>query len=594
MRSDSRIIGLVSLGSILIFALVPTGCTPDDVLALYGVEKEYGTEGGGEDAITVHMPFENGVSSQCMQGAYGSYSHTGFSTKYDVDFDTPNDRDQLVFAPASGTAYVHDENVSTGFGLHINLDLGDGTYLLLAHLDQVFVSDGEEVGQGQILGFEGTTGASTGDHVHFGRHEGDAQLGGSRGESVEGLILDMTNVLSGEAEETLLTQDMACDLDSGDVYASLLPTPAWHPDGSLIMTPYGADVYVLQEGKTRLVEDEIAFWSRGYDFGNVVYVSERELSCYDEGKSIAGEGLVTAVQDGATTWLLSGDEKFEVKSTAWSDVLASWGITAATMSDLSSPSSIGVSLDDFADMGAAVFRDGTLLKESGKSDVYVVSDGVAQPIIDWDTYLALGFGKRAILEVDAGVITAVQSLVGSCATDVFCVSMDEVASCGGSDADYSAASHEDTGSADTGSIVIGDTGWAYEEGDGSDTSGDIGDPEDVLITWSAPSGKMQSRITFSGEYTAASGTSFGWKELEEATNATSISYTMNAPSRGDMLRFSVEFEDSSGNVSWSCLAPFPPGTLQGTAAATYNGSSVAVSAADDPSSEGCGLVLTVP
>ncbi len=44
---------------------------------------------------------------------------------------------------------------------------GNGKETIYAHLTSVCVSPGESVSQGQVIGYVGTTGYSTGPHLHF-------------------------------------------------------------------------------------------------------------------------------------------------------------------------------------------------------------------------------------------------------------------------------------------------------------------------------------------------------------------------------------------------------------------------------------------
>ncbi|MEX1018012.1 MAG: M23 family metallopeptidase [Litorilinea sp.] len=56
---------------------------------------------------------------------------------------------------------------SQGYGRFVVIDHNIDYITLYAHLDQVLVAEGDVVGQGQILGTVGSTGNSTGPHLHF-------------------------------------------------------------------------------------------------------------------------------------------------------------------------------------------------------------------------------------------------------------------------------------------------------------------------------------------------------------------------------------------------------------------------------------------
>ncbi|MEA2645063.1 MAG: hypothetical protein QOE92_146 [Chloroflexota bacterium] len=54
-----------------------------------------------------------------------------------------------------------------GYGLHVLITHDGGLLSLYGHLGRVDVAPGERVTAGQVIGAEGSTGASTGPHLHF-------------------------------------------------------------------------------------------------------------------------------------------------------------------------------------------------------------------------------------------------------------------------------------------------------------------------------------------------------------------------------------------------------------------------------------------
>jgi len=70
-----------------------------------------------------------------------------------------------VHATMSGLASVIDS--VTGYGLHVVIDHGGGLTSWYGHLDSVAIVSGATVDAGAVLGAVGSSGNSTGPHLHF-------------------------------------------------------------------------------------------------------------------------------------------------------------------------------------------------------------------------------------------------------------------------------------------------------------------------------------------------------------------------------------------------------------------------------------------
>ena len=84
-----------------------------------------------------------------------------------IDFAAPGGT--AIYAAAGGT--VIDSRYSNSWGNVIQVDHGGGIVTLYAHCSYRGVSQGQTVSKGQLIGKVGTTGWSTGNHLHFTVYE---------------------------------------------------------------------------------------------------------------------------------------------------------------------------------------------------------------------------------------------------------------------------------------------------------------------------------------------------------------------------------------------------------------------------------------
>ncbi len=71
-----------------------------------------------------------------------------------------------VYAADSGVV-VYAAGIGGGYGLMVMIDHGNGYHTLYAHNSTILVRCGQAVSKGQVIAYAGSTGNSTGAHLHF-------------------------------------------------------------------------------------------------------------------------------------------------------------------------------------------------------------------------------------------------------------------------------------------------------------------------------------------------------------------------------------------------------------------------------------------
>ena len=74
-------------------------------------------------------------------------------------------------AVGAGTVFAAGWTYS-GYGISVVINHGNGYYTHYAHMSRTAVRAGQKVKAGQVIGYEGSTGDSTGPHLHFEVHKG--------------------------------------------------------------------------------------------------------------------------------------------------------------------------------------------------------------------------------------------------------------------------------------------------------------------------------------------------------------------------------------------------------------------------------------
>ena len=90
-----------------------------------------------------------------------------------LDFAAP--QGTPIYATAAGVVKVAG-NLGNGYGNHVVVNHGYGYETLYGHMFRVNVRPGRPVKRGEIIGYVGSTGKSTGPHVHYEVHKNGRPL----------------------------------------------------------------------------------------------------------------------------------------------------------------------------------------------------------------------------------------------------------------------------------------------------------------------------------------------------------------------------------------------------------------------------------
>ena len=107
--------------------------------------------------ITLIRPVSGIVTSRF--GARWGRSHKGL--------DIGADYGTTIYAAASGTVTVSEYGYNGGYGNYVVINHGNGVSTLYGHCSSLIANTGEYVTQGQPIARVGSTGDSTGNHLHL-------------------------------------------------------------------------------------------------------------------------------------------------------------------------------------------------------------------------------------------------------------------------------------------------------------------------------------------------------------------------------------------------------------------------------------------
>ena len=101
-----------------------------------------------------------------MSSSYGWRTHPIFGNRrFHSGIDFGGGYGAPIYAAEAGV--VVSASSRGGYGMTIVIDHGGGLTTLYAHQSRFAVGAGQQVTRGQVIGYIGSTGFSTGPHLHF-------------------------------------------------------------------------------------------------------------------------------------------------------------------------------------------------------------------------------------------------------------------------------------------------------------------------------------------------------------------------------------------------------------------------------------------
>jgi murein DD-endopeptidase MepM/ murein hydrolase activator NlpD len=89
----------------------------------------------------------------------------GRTYEFHAGMDIDGERGEIVIAPGNGI--VSETGYKGGYGNMVEIDHGNGLKTRYGHLSKIAVEAGSSISRGEMLGLVGSTGRSTGPHLHY-------------------------------------------------------------------------------------------------------------------------------------------------------------------------------------------------------------------------------------------------------------------------------------------------------------------------------------------------------------------------------------------------------------------------------------------
>ncbi len=134
---------------------------------------------GSADTVAEEAAFLNPLPGERVTSSFGERRNPfGDGVAHHDGIDVHASEDSRVIAPAAGVVEMASRRWADNehMGLVMLIDHGGGLKTYYAHLDAFLAQEGQRVASGQEIAIPGTSGKSTGPHLHFEVWRGDDKL----------------------------------------------------------------------------------------------------------------------------------------------------------------------------------------------------------------------------------------------------------------------------------------------------------------------------------------------------------------------------------------------------------------------------------
>lgn len=166
-----------TLGAVAVLAMAAAPAVPDRPAGGFAVPEAPPMTAVAEPAgpVTRLLSFASPIPGYTINSAFGLRRLPGQVTRFHEGVDVAAPMGTGVYTAAEGRVLRTGDDPG-GYGRFVEVRHPNGMSTLYGHLSRVDVATGDTLGSGARIGLVGSTGRSTGPHLHFEVRRGERQI----------------------------------------------------------------------------------------------------------------------------------------------------------------------------------------------------------------------------------------------------------------------------------------------------------------------------------------------------------------------------------------------------------------------------------